>query len=76
VSYLFDTNAIPEAFKPRPNPEYLEWLDTVPQKGQYTSTVVVGELYVVAYRSQAREKWFRRIREEVTPRMTLLPEAR
>jgi predicted nucleic acid-binding protein len=41
VSYLFDTNAISEVFKPRPNPEYVEWLGTVPRDEQYTSTVAI-----------------------------------
>ncbi|HEX9732159.1 MAG TPA: PIN domain-containing protein [Thermoanaerobaculia bacterium] len=72
MSYLFDTNAISEVFKPRPNPEYVEWLGTVPRDEQYTSTVAIGELYVVAYRSQARKKWFERIREQVIPRMIVL----
>lgn len=72
MSYLFDTNAISEVFKPRPNPEYVEWLRNVPRDDQYTSTVALGELYVVAYRSQARKKWFQRIHEQVIPRMTVL----
>lgn len=73
MPYLFDTNAVSELFKPRPNRDFLNWLDTLPRDEQFTSTVVIGELFVVAYRSKAREKWLARIREQVLPRMTVLP---
>ena len=72
MAYLFDTNAVSEVFKPRPNPDFLKWLRGVPREAQFTNTVVLGELYVAAYRSRAREKWLRRIWEQVIPRMTVL----
>jgi len=80
VAYLFDTNAISEVFRRRPNAEYVQWLLEVPREEQYTSAVVVGELYVAAFqqagpasRSPVRDKWLRRIEERVVPAMTVLP---
>lgn len=72
MPYLFDTNAISEVFRPRPNPELVRWLGELPREEQHTSTVVIAELYEAAYRSPAREKWRARIEEEVLPTMTVL----
>jgi predicted nucleic acid-binding protein len=72
VSYLFDTNAISETFRPRPNAELVRWLDGLSREEQHTSTVVIAELYVAAYRSPAREKWLGRIEKLVLSRMTVL----
>jgi predicted nucleic acid-binding protein len=72
MSYLFDSNAISEVFRPRPNELFTAWLQTVAREDQYTTTLVLGELYTVAYRSKAREKWMRRIEGAVLPAMTIL----
>lgn len=73
VAYLFDTDAISEAFKPQPAPAYLEWLGTVEREDQFTSVVVVGELYRGAFRSPARERHLRNIEQRVLPTLTVLP---
>ncbi len=67
VSFLFDTNALSETFRPRPNPGFTRWLRQLPADRQFTSTVVVAELYVAAYRTPGSEKWLRRIREAILP---------
>lgn len=72
MSFLFDTNALSEAFRRRPNPGFVRWLGELGAERQFTSTVVMAELYAAAYRSAAREKWFRRIREEVLPVLRVL----
>jgi len=72
VGYLFDSNAISEVFRPRPNELFTAWLNTIPREDQYTTALVIGELYTVAYRSQAREKWMKRIDEAVIPALTVL----
>jgi predicted nucleic acid-binding protein len=72
LAYLFDTNAISEALKPRPNPELTAWLRGLPREEQFTSAVVVGELYVAAYRLPARDRWLRRIDGVILPAMTVL----
>jgi predicted nucleic acid-binding protein len=72
VTFLFDTNAISETFRPRPNQDLMRWLAALPRDEQYTSTIVIAELYETAYRSAAREKWLRRINELVLPTMTVL----
>jgi predicted nucleic acid-binding protein len=55
VPYLFDTDAISELLRPRPLPRDVEWLRTVPREDQYTSAVTIGELFIGAYRSRARD---------------------
>ena len=72
MPYLFDTDAISEMLKPRPAEDYVTWLRGVPQVDQFTSAVVVGELFKGAFRSAAREKWLRRIEDEVLPLLTVL----
>jgi len=73
VAYLFDTDAISELLRPRPAERYLEWLSTVPRNEQWTSAVVVGELYKGAFRSRDRERHLRNIEERVLPALTVLP---
>ena len=51
MAYLFDTDAISELLKPRPLAAYVKWLSAVPREEQFTSAVVIGELYKGAYRS-------------------------
>ena len=71
-SFLFDTSAISEVFRPRPNPTYVDWVGTLARDRQFTSAVVVGELYTGAYRSPAAARWLRRIDEAVLPTLTVL----
>ena len=73
MAYLFDTDAISELLRPRPAKRYLEWLSTVPRREQWTSAVVVGELYKGAYRSRDRDRHLRNIDERVLPALTVLP---
>lgn len=72
MAYLLDTNAISESFRRRPNLEYTAWLRDLPRDEQFTSIVVVAELYAAAYRSANAEKWRRRIEKAVLPRITVL----
>ncbi len=73
MSFLFDTNALPETFRRRPNPGFARWLRELPTDRQFASTVAVAELYVAVYRSPGSEKWLRRIREAILPLVTVLP---
>ena len=45
MAYLFDTDAISEVLKPRPPAGYVRWLASIPREEQFTSAVVVGELF-------------------------------
>lgn len=71
--YLFDTDAISEMFKPRPNARYVRWLEGVPSADQLTSTVVIGELFAGAFRSRGRERHVKNIVERVLPLLTVVP---
>ena len=73
VAYLFDTDAISELLRRRPARRYLEWLSTVPRSEQWTSAVVIGELYKGAFRSHDRDRHLRNIDRRVLPALTVLP---
>ena len=73
MAYLFDTDAIAEVLRPRPLPIYIAWLSAVPREEQFTSAVVVGELYKGAYRSQAPEYHLTNIERRILPAITPLP---
>ena len=73
MAFLFDTDAISELLRPRPIKAYIEWLMTVPRERQFTSAVVIGELYKGAYRSQARDRHLTNIEQRVLPAVTVMP---
>lgn len=73
MAFLFDTNAISEPLRPRPNEVYLAWLRQLPRGEQFTSAIVVGELYAGAWMSGAPQKWLRRYEDQILPRLTILP---
>jgi predicted nucleic acid-binding protein len=73
MAYLFDTDAISELLKPQPLAAYVDWLKTVPREEQFTSAVVIGELYKGAYRAKARERHLVNIHQRVLPAVTVLP---
>ncbi len=73
MAYLFDTDAISELLKPRPLTAYVEWLSAVPREEQFTSAVVIGELYKGAYRSQAQQRHLNNIERRILPAVTALP---
>ena len=73
MAFLFDTDAISELLRPRPAMAYLKWLMKVSREEQFTSAVVIGELYKGAYRSQDRERHRTNIEQRVLPAVTVLP---
>ena len=73
MAYLFDTDAISELLRPHPLPAYVKWLTTIPREDQYTSAVVVGELYKGAYRSHAKQHHLDNIESRILPAVTSLP---
>jgi len=72
MAYLFDTDAISEVLKPRPATGYVRWLSGVPRDEQFTSAVVVGELYQGAFRSSAVGRHLENIEKRVLPSLTVL----
>ena len=73
MSYLFDTDAISELLRPRPNPQYVSWLSAVPRAEQHTSALVVGELYKGAYRSTNPDRLIEKIETRILPAVTVVP---
>jgi predicted nucleic acid-binding protein len=73
TGYLFDTDAISEPLRRRPAPAYVDWLDTIARPEQFTSAVVVGELYKGAFRSPDRGRLLTNIQTRILPAMTVLP---
>ena len=73
MAFLFDTDAISETLRPRPDPAYVAWLGTVARDDQFTSAVTVGELFYGAYRTVAGGRHVSMIEERVLPAVTVLP---
>jgi len=73
VSFLFDTDAISEVWRPRPIQAYLRWLEGIPLESQYTSAVTLGELYKGAYRSSNAERFLTYIEDRLLQNVTVLP---
>jgi predicted nucleic acid-binding protein len=72
MAYLFDTDAISEVLKPRPAAAYVRWLASIPREEQFTSAVVVGELYQGAFRSSAVSRHLGNVEKRVLPAVTVL----
>lgn len=73
MAFLFDTDAISELLRPRPATAYVKWIMKVAREEQFTSAVVIGELYKGAYRSNDREQHLANIEQRVLPAVTVLP---
>ena len=73
MAFLFDTDAISELLRRRPAAAYIKWLMDVSRDKQFTSAIVIGELYKGAYRSQASERHLANIEQRVLPAVTALP---
>jgi predicted nucleic acid-binding protein len=73
MAYLFDTDAISELLRKRPISSYVKWLLEIPREEQFTSSIVIGELYKGAYRSKAKEQHLINIEKRVLPSVTVLP---
>ena len=73
MAFLFDTDAISELLHPRPAAAYVKWIMKVAREEQFTSAVVMGELYKGAYRSQDRERHLTNIEHRILSAVTVLP---
>lgn len=73
MAYLFDTDAISELLRRRPAAAYLTWLGSIPRAEQFTSAVVLGELFEGAFRSDGAARHLERIVGSVLPAVTVLP---
>ncbi len=73
MAFLFDTDAIGETLRSRPDPSYVAWLGTIARKDQYTSAITVGELFYGAYRAAAGGRHVSMIEDRVLPAVTVLP---
>lgn len=73
MAFLFDTDAISELLRPRPATAYVKWIMGIAREDQFTSAVVIGELYKGAYRSTDRERHVSNIEQRVLPSVTVLP---
>lgn len=79
--FLFDTDAILVLLVPRPDDAYLRWLSRVPREAQFTSALVLAELYEAACRqglamgtaTEPNPDPVTRLRERLLPTLTVLP---
>jgi tRNA(fMet)-specific endonuclease VapC len=72
-SYLFDADALSEPLKKSPLSAYIAWLDAVPLERQFTSAVVIGELFAGAYRQKASLRHLTYIEERVLTNVGVIP---
>lgn len=72
MAFLFDTDAISELLRPHPATAYVKWIMQVAREEQFTSAVVIGELYKGAYRSRNRDRHIANIEQRVLPAVTVL----
>jgi predicted nucleic acid-binding protein len=72
LGLLFDTDAISELLRRRPAKEFVTWLTSIPREEQYTSAIVVGELFEGAFRSADAERHLRNIEQRILPAVTVL----
>jgi predicted nucleic acid-binding protein len=73
MGFLFDTDAISEVLKKRPAPLYLQWIEKLPRVEQFTSAVVIGEMFRGAYRSAEPLRHVESIESRVLAVVTVLP---
>ncbi len=73
MAFLFDTDAISEVLRKRPAEAYVRWLGTVPREDQFTSAVVVAQLYKGAFGSERASVHVSNIETRVLPSLTILP---
>ncbi len=73
MAYLFDTDALSEPRRPRPALAYVRWLRNVPRAEQFTSAVVIGELFRGAFRSPRHADYVDDIERRVLRAVTVLP---
>ena len=73
MAFLFDTDAISELVWPRPLPYYVKWLAGIPRADQFTSAIIVGELYKGAFRSPDPRRHLGNIEARILPAVTVLP---
>ncbi len=74
LAYLFDTDALSETLRPRPLELYITWLRSIDSQEQFTSAVVVAELWKGAGRQmQQQPTLFSRLQQTVIPFLNILP---
>lgn len=73
MAFLFDTDAIAEVLRGRPDPAYVQWLRTVPREDQFTSAVVAAELYRGALRSGRARFHLENVEKRLLQSVTVLP---
>jgi predicted nucleic acid-binding protein len=73
LAFLFDTDAISELLRRRPAKAFVNWLSSIPREDQYTSAIVVGELFKGAFRSSDAERHLHNIEQRILPAVTVLP---
>jgi predicted nucleic acid-binding protein len=59
MNYLFDTNAISEASKKKPDASFMEWFKKTDELTMYTSCIVLGEIKKGVSLIQDKERYER-----------------
>ena len=70
--YLFDTDAITNILKPRPNEVLLQKLSRLTQREQYISTITIFEIVYGAMRSSRPEFHLKNLKEVLLPSVNIV----
>ena len=62
MSYLVDTNVASQPVRPKPNPDVLAWLESVPDEALHLSVLSIGEMRDGVERLQVSTKKRERLR--------------
>src|SRR5205807_5541694 len=73
MGFLFDTDAISEVLKKKPEPRYLRWIAELPRAEQFTSAIVIGEMFRGAFRAADPSRHLENIESRILPAVTVLP---
>jgi len=71
--YLFDTDVLSNAVKPRPLESLINRLSQIPRSLQFTTSISVAEIYYGAHRIGTGDELVRAYEERVFPRLNILP---
>lgn len=70
--YLFDTDILTNIVKPRPSPNLLARLQTIPQEHQFVSTITISEIVYGAMKSQRPDYHLKMLEEILLPAVNII----
>ena len=70
--YLFDTDILTNIVKPKPSPQLLTRLETIPQSQQFVSTITIAEIVYGAMKSQRHDYHLKMLEDVLLPAVNII----